>query len=295
MVFCVFFFPASSLELELEVKKKDDELSDVLVMDDTSRLEKLLITTAVYALLSILLGFFLNTLLHHWPTFSQPAIIFLCGIVLCELSFFPSRAALFAPFLLYWLLWQIFEVLNAQHWTLLNLGEYEDIEMPWYMRFVTLGAQVFCALLSLTTASRHKLVVALLSLVFVVAALPPRIPPSGQEDHPAQSELVNLSQSVCFALLYILASIVVACFQVKQRDVQGGAIKLLQSGWCVWVGNIRLLFITAAVVAVSQIIAIYINAEHLRFVRFDYGNSFTANTVLEPEKSKKTESNSQSV
>jgi hypothetical protein len=111
--------------------------------------------------------------------------------------------------------------------------------------------------------------------------------PVKDEDHPAQSEIVNLVQSVSFSILYILSGIVVGCFQVKSKTVEAGALKVLQSGWCVWVSNTRLLLVSTGLIAVAQIVVIYLNSDNLRFVRLEYNSAYSSNTLLQPEPMKK--------
>lgn len=228
-----------------------------------SQWERLFITAALYACLASVAALGLTVVIHHHPQFQSLLLLSLCAAVYLELGFFPRRSLLFIPYLLVWSLWLVERVVLGAYWHAVNNSLYEAVPLVEHQYAIAFAVQLTCSWLTVGVPALRRgwtffFLTALAAAAYVAQWSPPH------------SEWMTVLQAGCFSLLYLLSIVVVACFQQNESGLYAGALRVVQSAWCLSALNPAVLLVAASIQGMMGIAVIGQNIDSLRFLNVEF-------------------------
>lgn len=229
----------------------------------TERISKPLITLIIYGIVSVVFSIVLNVVSHHTtdPSHTYSLLSLATGVVFIEIAFAPGRSYIFAPILLTMVIWWGLRVANNDYWVLVNKEIYPPPMVDANIRFMCIVIQLTVSLLSMLKFVRRHWILAFLSVIVVGTHILP-----GQE--PAQEWITGL-QCICFIVLYFLAMVVIALMEVNDGLIPSGALKILQSHWCLFIENPIALVIAVVVQGAASFLYMAINSNSFEHARWE--------------------------
>lgn len=194
----------------------------------------------IYSGVCILFSTGLVISLEQHPYANLNILVAAFAIVAISLGFYPEYSLSYAPMLFTWTFWLAMLTATWSHWNLVDTGH--DTPIPFHEKtyYASVAVQLLCGWLTFIRRFRgHKTALVLAILVALLIALVPKPRP--------KSEYMALSQVVAYTLLYLSSHLLVETFAVTEGRAGSGALKILQSSWVLFVQNIVLVVIVAAV------------------------------------------------